>query len=294
MNLINFIAKTIFYVTALLTPIIFSKAALNPTSLINVGKETLLICTCSSIEWVSLLAPKHWVYIQPNPQTIEAILNLTSINVPELINANDIQIMSKIASLNDVELKNFSNLAKLPCGMSITVNVRHFFISILTNQYDTILSSKIYGSAARINDLLDYYLVSRNDTLKGFNPNKNFLQMLEIHNWNINEINKILPNTLHHIDLKTVPCIFEAAINNNIEPFPGYNELESIVDINVKLRKEIVNSDKFSLELQQAAKNNYESINDNLKKSKNNMWPIYFIICVGTMLTSELIMAFTQ
>ena len=90
------------------------------------------------------------------------------------------------------------------------------------------------------------------------------------------------------------PRIFEAAINNNIEPFPGYNELESIKNIDIKLREEIVNNNKFSPELQQAAKDNYESINDNLKKSKNNMWPIYFIICVGTMLTSGLVMAYTQ
>ena len=234
------------------------------------------------------------VLFDPYPQIAETILTLSSINVPELINASDIQIMLKIASLNDVELKNFSNLVKLPDKMWISKNTRDFFINNLETKHNTKTSSKINGSSARINALLDYYLVNRNNSLNGFNLNKNFLKMLELHIENPDQITDILSNTLPHVDLTIIPHVFEAAINNNIEPFPGYNELESMKDINVKLREEIVNNNKFSPELQQAAKDSYESINDNLKKSKNNMWPIYFIICVGTMLTSGLVMAYTQ
>ena len=270
MSLINFIIKTVFYVTALLTPIIFFKAVSNPTTLINLNGETLLICTAFSIESVPLIR-EGIVLFDPHPQTVEAILALSSVNVPELINASDIQIMSKIASLNDVELKNFSNLVKLPYEMSISTITRDFLINNLATKHNTETSSEIYGLAARINTLLDYYLVSRNDTLNGFNPNKNFLKMLKLHIENPDQITDILSNTLPHVDLTIVPHVFEAAINNNIEPFPGYNELESIKNIDIKLREEIVNNNKFSPELQQAAKDNYESINDNLKKSKNNM-----------------------
>ena len=178
MSLINFIIKTVFYVTALLTPIIFFKAVSNPTTLINLNGETLLICTAFSIESVPLIR-EGIVLFDPHPQTVEAILALSSVNVPELINASDIQIMSKIASLNDVELKNFSNLVKLPYEMSISTITRDFLINNLATKHNTETSSEIYGLAARINTLLDYYLVSRNDTLNGFNPNKNFLKMIK-------------------------------------------------------------------------------------------------------------------
>ena len=281
MSLINFIVKTIFYVTAILTPIIFFKAAPNPTTIINLSDDMLLICTLGSIESIPLIN-RGEVIFNPYPQIAETILTLSAINVPELIGANDTQIMLKIASLNDAELKIFSNLVKLPDKMWISKNTRNFFINILTTHFDTQISSKINGSSARINALLDFYLVNRNNSLNGFNLNKIFLEILEIE------------NKISNIDSTITPRIFEAAINNNIEPFPGYNELESMKDINVKLREEIVNNDKFSSKLQQAAKNSHESISDNLKKSKNNMWPIYFIICITTMLTSELIMAFTQ
>ena len=281
MSLINFIAKTIFYVTAILTPIIFFKAAPNPTTIINLSNNAVLMCTLGSIECIQLIEGGK-VLFDPYPKVAETILTLSSINIPELINASDIQIMLKIASLNDVELKNFSNLVKLPDKIWISENTRNFFINSLRIEFNTKTSSKINESSARINALLDYYLINRNNSINGFNLNENFLKMLE---WDVK---------LSKTNSTITPRIFEAAINNNIEPFPGYNELESMKDINVKLREEIVNNDKFSSKLQQAAKNSHESISDNLKKSKNNMWPIYFIICITTMLTSELIMAFTQ
>ena len=270
MSLINFITKTVFYVTAILTPIIFFKAVSNPTALINLNDNILLICTLGSIESIPLMEGSVNLF-NPHQQTIETILTLSSINVPELISASDIQIMSKISSLDKFDLKNFSNLVKLPKERPIGINTRDFFINILTTEQDTAVLSKIKGSAARINALLDYYLISRSDTLNGLNPNKNFLQMLELHIKNPKQIDDILLKTLNHSNVDTSPHIFKAAINNNIEPFPGYNELESIKNIDIKLREEIVNNNKFSPELQQAAKDNYESINDNLKKSKNNM-----------------------
>ena len=293
MSLINFITKTVFYVTAILTPIIFFKAAINPITLINLSDNTVLICTLGSIECIPLMTTEH-ILPEPVPQTIEVILSLSSINVPELINSTDIQIMSKIASLDRTNLKEFSKLIELPYQLQIGVNTRDFFTKILTTEHDTLVLWETNGLNARIHDLLDYYLTSRNNTLNGLNPEKNFLKMLKLHIENPEQINEILANTLDHVDLAATPYTFDMAINKNIEPFPGYNELESMKNVSVVLKEEIPNNNEFSCKLQEAAKGNYESLRQDIKNAKNNMWPLYFIICVTTMLTSGLIMAYSQ